>query len=140
MSSQQLLDPPPPLFEHPIFEHPIFKQLARSRELLAASPLIPSLELALIPMSEAAEMLGAPDLSLTNQERERLASELGGVRQLLEGVGQWLASRGALTPTYNRHAELDVSPWDVSLLAGIPAAASPEATGVSMRGNLSVEG
>lgn len=126
MSSTQLGEPP-------VFEQPLFEHLARSRELLATSPLVPSLELALTPLSQAAELLSAGDLSLEADERERLAMELAGVRQLLEGLGQWLSSRGALTPTYTYHADLDVLHWGNAPMAnGFDAAPG--------RGNLSVEG
>ena len=136
MSSMQLEEPPAlELFHH----------LARSRELLATSPLIPSLELALAPLSQAAEILSTGtssngDLSLTAEERERLAMELAGVRQLLEGLGQWLSSRGALTPTYNCHADLDVLRWGNAPLGGVPEVSGGALSGVSGRGNLSVEG
>lgn len=93
MSSNQLQKPPP-------FDQPIFAHLARSRQLLATSPLISSLELALTPLSEAVELLGTEALSLTSGEGEQLAIDRAGVRQLLDGLGQWLSSRGALAPTY----------------------------------------
>lgn len=146
MSSKQVLEPPileASRFGQSRFGQPLFEHLARSRELLATSPLIPSLELALTPLSEAAQMLSAGDLSLTADERERLAMELAGVRQLLEGLGQWLSSRGALTPTYNCHAELDVLPWGHAPLSGgsDPAAgALSGAPAVRVHRSLSVEG
>lgn len=112
----------------------LFANLARSRELLATSPLIASLELALTPLSEATEMLSAEDVSLGSDERDQLVMELAGVRQLLEGLGQWLSSRGALTPTYSCHAELDSLSWASSTPAGGVAYGSPG------RGNLLVEG
>lgn len=146
MSSKQVLEPPileASRFGQSRFGQPLFEHLARSRELLATSPLIPSLELALTPLSEAAQMLSAGDLSLTVDERERLAMELAGVRQLLEGLGQWLSSRGALTPTYNCHAELDVLPWGHAPLSGgsDPAAgALSGAPAVRVHRSLSVEG
>ena len=71
------------------------------------------------------------------EERERLAMELAGVRQLLEGLGQWLSSRGALTPNYNCHADLDVLQWGNSPLGGLSEGALADVLG---RGNLSVEG
>ncbi len=101
----------------------LFEQLAQSRELLTTSPLIPSLELALTPLSEAVETLRAPEFALNPAEGERLRHELAGIGQLLNGLGQWLLSRGALTPAYNRHAELGSWP-----------------AGASVRGNLAVEG
>lgn len=112
----------------------LFENLARSRELLATSPLTASLELALTPLSEAAEMLGARDMPLSSGEQDRLVRELAGVRQLLEGLGQWLSSRGALTPTYNCHAELD------SLSGASSTPAGGAAWGAPGRGNLLVEG
>ena len=137
----------PPVLEHPRdpsrLQPPLFEHLARSRELLATSPLIPSLELALTPLSEAADMLSAEDLSLTAAERERLVMELAGVRQLLEGLGQWLSSRGALTPTYNCHAELDVLPWGNAPISGVSDPAADALLGVSavrIHRSLSVEG
>ena len=129
----------------PQLERPLFEHLARSRELLATSPLIPSLELALAPLSHAAEILStgassAGDLSLTAEERERLVIELAGVRQLLEGLGQWLSSRGALTPSYNCHADLDVLQWGNAPLGGASGVPGGALSGVSGCGNLSVEG
>ncbi len=151
MSSTQLLEPPildQPGLDQPLFEQPLFEHLARSRELLANSPLIPALELALTPLSEAAQMLtaqtlGAGDLSLTAGERERLVMELAGVRQLLEGLGQWLSSRGALTPTYNCHAELDDLPWGNAPISGGSDPVAGALSGVPadrLHRSLSVEG
>ena len=97
------------------------------------------------PLSQAAEILSigtssSGDLSLTAQERERLAMELAGVRQLLEGLGQWLSSRGALTPTYNSHADLDVLQWGNAPLGRASEVSGVALSGVLGCGNLSVEG
>ena len=130
-----------PILNQAGFDPLLFDHLARSRALLATSPLIPSLELALTPLSEAAQMLSDEHLSLTADERERLAMELAGVRQLLEGLGQWLSSRGALTPTYNCHAELDVLPWgNAPLSGGSDAGALSSGPADRLPSSLSVEG
>lgn len=81
-------------------------ELERARELLITNPLVASLERVTAPMNRAMEMLaGSPPLA--EYERERLSREVAGIGQLLEGLGDWLATRGAIQPTYNRHAEFE---------------------------------
>ncbi len=96
-----------------------WEELEKARELLVTNPLLASLELVAVPMSRAAETLrGNP--GLVADEPERLAKEVAGIGQLLDGLGDWLTTRGALMPTYNCHAEFG--------------------TGAAVRGSLAVDG
>ena len=106
----------------------IVEELVRARRLLVTSPLVPSLELALRPLNRAVELLGGSQLELEEAERARLTHEVVTVGRLLDGLGRWLTSRGALTPTYNRSAEFALAS-DAAWGGGLPH-----------RGQLLVEG
>jgi hypothetical protein len=92
----------------------VFEELDQVRSLLSASPLVGSLELAAAPLARAVDLLGEPGTlpvgTLSLEERERLAREVTGIGLLLNGLGQWLASRGALSPTYTRAAAISPEP------------------------------
>lgn len=93
----------------------LFDDLAAVRGFLASSPLMSSLDLVLPPLTRAIDALRGSG-SLAEDQRERLGREVTAIGHLLNGAGQWLASRGALTPTYNRHAELDSSSFTSRVL------------------------
>jgi hypothetical protein len=91
-----------------------WQELERARELLTMSPLLASLEQVAAPMSRAVETLrggtGTEVLAaegFAREDTERLAREVAGIGQLLDGLGDWLSTRGAIMPTYNCHAEFE---------------------------------
>ena len=83
----------------------LFRDLAAVRQKLASSPLVPSVEQALVPLRRAVDRLreSAP---LSESEKARLRHEVAVIGRLINGLGYWLESRGALTPTYDRYAEV----------------------------------
>ena len=87
----------------------LFSDLERVRALLVTSPLVPSLEASLEPLNRAVQLLARGE-DLPVMARERLEREVGAIGLLLDGLGQWLTSKGALTPTYNRQAEFEMEP------------------------------
>lgn len=110
-----------------VLREEFWEELERARALLIASPLLASLERVAVPMSRAAETLrGNPGLG--PDDTDRLVREVAGVGQLLDGLGDWLATRGAILPTYNCHGEFGTG------------ASSRASVGASVRGTLAVEG